>query len=324
MISVAVVGDIMIDRYTHGTCKRISPEAPVPVVNVITSENLPGGAANTANQVGALEAESCLFGYCEPNLNWDNFEIHNIDVPFTIVKERVVVNNHQMIRVDRDDSYSMSQEYVDKFIDMLFSHSHYLLSDAVIISDYCKGTINREIARNIVNLWTSYTPIIVDTKRQSLEWYRGATVITPNQQEWENMKSHPKFDEYIKEINYTILTKGRYGLELINNIDKTKITVPSYARHVFDVTGAGDVLVGTLAVALANGQSIESAARIANIAAGLAVEEPGTTVVDKQALRQRIQISNGGIEKCPDIQSLSFLADQKSNSTMRQSSQVMQ
>ncbi|MCG6656713.1 bifunctional D-glycero-beta-D-manno-heptose-7-phosphate kinase/D-glycero-beta-D-manno-heptose 1-phosphate adenylyltransferase HldE [Halomonas campisalis] len=291
---VLVVGDVMLDRYWHGGTLRISPEAPVPVVQVRDSEDRPGGAANVALNIASLGAHAALAGLVGDDDNGErlrsaldvagvstHFEC-SIGIP-TITKLRVVSRNQQLIRLD----FEQGLGEVDTR--GLLARVEQALPDCdlVILSDYGKGTLNRvealiELAR------AAGKRVLVDPKGSDFGKYRGASMITPNLTEFEGVvgpcrddaelaaKAEALRDELALEA--LLITRSEKGMTLIR-ADHEPLHLPTRAREVYDVTGAGDTVIGVLGLALAAGHGFPEAMTLANLAAGLVVAKPGTATL---------------------------------------------
>ena len=311
---VLVVGDVMLDQYWHGNSQRISPEAPVPVVHIKNNECRAGGASNVALNVAALGATAQLIGLTGDDDNADKLQSllikQQVDCHFlrnkdleTTLKLRVISQHQQMIRLDFEDSFAS----VDKT--PLESQFALLLSttDVVILSDYHKGTLSH-VSRLIQMAKQVNIPIIIDPKGTDFVKYQGATLITPNRNEFEAVvgkcDNEPalisKGQALLKQFDWQALlvTRGEEGMSLFQR-DKAPLHLPTYAREVFDVTGAGDTVIGTLAAALAAKADLASAVRLANLAAGLVVRKLGTATTSmaeiQDALHSHAEIGLGVI-----------------------------
>ncbi len=307
---VLVVGDLILDEYIWGSVTRISPEAPVPILES-KSENLAlGGAANVANNLIALGCEVLLVGGIgqdekgERLYNLIRSRGINADGvrPFvhrpTTSKIRLIANNQQMLRIDKEDNRPITEETEKKFI----QHINKTLPnvDAVICSDYEKGILTEKIVNAIMHrAKNSKKPVIVDPKGTDFTKYSGATAITPNEREVERvapikLSSREDLDrsaEYL--INLTkaeaiLITRGKEGMVLYRKGEKP-FEVQTMAREVFDVTGAGDTVISVFGLALASGFDMEEAAWLANNAAGIVVGKVGTAVVTREEIQRFIE-----------------------------------
>lgn len=306
-VKVLIVGDIMLDRYWWGSVSRISPEAPVPVVTLDKTSLLPGGAANVAANVAGLGAKPYLVGVIgdDAEANWFSKILieANISGSFlvslkdrqTTVKTRIVAHNQHVVRIDQENTQILSKEdeqVVLKQIETIIDEV-----DIVIISDYAKGLITDNLAKRLITKTISRKKkILVDPKGKNYFKYKGATLLTPNQKE---AAQATVLDEYEKEsieksgkilleklsLEALLITRGEKGMTLFEK--KREIAhLEALARKVYDVTGAGDTVIAVLAVMLASGANFKEAAKIANISAGLVVEQIGTTAITLKILRE--------------------------------------
>lgn len=303
---VLVAGDVMLDRYWIGPTSRISPEAPVPVVRIRSDETRPGGAANVALNVASLGARTSLLGVVgddeaarqlraaaqacgvEPNF------VQTHTAP-TIAKLRVLSRNQQLIRLDFEESLDETGSFDRAALQARFAA---LLADCdvVILSDYGKGTLGDAPAL-IAAAREAGRPVLVDPKGTNWQRYRGATLLTPNTAEFEAVVGPcrdqaelvAKAEALRAELalDALLVTRSEHGMSLIEP-GRPALHLPATAREVFDVTGAGDTVVATLAAALAAGQSLASAARLANAAAGIVVTKLGTATVSVAELQQAL------------------------------------
>jgi len=290
---VLVVGDVLLDRYWHGPTKRISPEAPVPVVKVSQLEDKPGGAANVALNVAALGGKAVLLGHTGNDEAADLLSAHlsqlgvahqfsrHEQIP-TITKLRIMSRNQQLIRLDFEEDFS----HVDATLLHTQFQSALEENDVVILSDYAKGTL-REIQKLIGLCRLKNIPVIVDPKGVDFERYRGATLITPNLSELEAVVGTCGTQLHIVEkgsnlmnalnLRALLITQGEHGMTLLQQ-NESPVHLASQAREVFDVTGAGDTVIAVLATAMAAGATLNVAAELANVAAGIVVAKAGTAV----------------------------------------------
>ncbi len=297
-VRLLVVGDVMLDRYWFGEVNRISPEAPVPVVKVERQEERLGGAANVARNAASLGAVSALLsvvgddeagrtlgrlleeGQIDASLHVDR----NID---TIVKLRVIGRQQQLLRIDFETppSHEILQAKLADF------ESRVVQADVVILSDYGKGGLTH--ISEMIRIARSYDkPVLVDPKGDEWGKYAGATVITPNRSELrEVVGKWSSEDELIAKaqklrgelgLDALLVTRSEEGMTLF--ADDGIHHQPAQAREVFDVSGAGDTVIATLAVVLAAGADWAEAIRIANVAAGIVVGKLGTAVVTREEL----------------------------------------
>ena len=295
---VLVVGDVMLDRYWHGAVDRISPEAPVPVVRVQRVEERLGGAANVALNVKSLGARVTLLTVVGEDQAAESLrallDAHGIEAVLradpqlaTILKLRVIGRAQQLIRVDfeNDPGHEVLAQMVDAFVENLPAH------DIVLFSDYGKGGL-AHIPRMIELARAAGKPVFVDPKGRDYRRYAGATVITPNRTElaqvvgaWKDEADLADRVAALREsiaVDAVLLTRSEEGMTLFQR--DGIVHEQSNAREVFDVTGAGDTVIATLAVLTAAGLSMEAAMRLANKAAGIVVGKFGTATVSHQEL----------------------------------------
>ena len=300
---VLVIGDVMLDRYWHGSTSRISPEAPVPVVKVGQIEDRPGGAGNVALNIASLGAPAWVIAATGEDEAADalqtRLEAAGVFCEFarianvpTITKLRVLSQNQQLIRLDHEE------EFIGLSSDIIEQKAENLLNDigAVILSDYNKGTLQG--CQQLIRLArTRNIPVLVDPKGTSFEKYRGATLITPNLSEFEAVVGHCKNEQELvqkgrqllkdMELEALLITRSEHGMTLIRE-NETELHLPARAREVFDVTGAGDTVISVLATALAAGSALPQAAALANIAAGVVVGKLGTATISMPELRREV------------------------------------
>ena len=298
-----VIGDVMLDRYLHGAASRISPEAPVPVVQVGNQEDRPGGAGNVALNIAALGSAATLIGVVGKDDNAQDLEsrltaagvycefLKSEDKP-TITKLRVISQHQQLIRLDFEEKFD------EKDVADLQSLAKSLLPSAqvLVLSDYAKGAL-QDVAALIELARKQNIPIIVDPKGTDFKKYRGSTLITPNFSEFEAVVGAcANEEELVKkglklmsdlELQAILITRGEKGMTLLLP-DSEELHLPARAREVFDVTGAGDTVISVLASALAAGDSLADATGIANLAAGLVVGKLGTAAISGPELRRAI------------------------------------
>ncbi|MCD6487480.1 MAG: D-glycero-beta-D-manno-heptose-7-phosphate kinase [Syntrophobacterales bacterium] len=304
---VMIVGDVMIDQFIWGKVSRISPEAPVPVVKVTSESLLLGGCANVLNNVFSMGGKVAVSGIVgSDNMGiWlvDKLEKMNIDTAGiivehgrpTIVKTRVVAHSQQVVRFDREDKRPVSRDSLQKIIEYVDSMKDSL--GAVVISDYNKGVFSEELVNGIKGI-TSERGILlcIDPKQSDFSLYRGSDLITPNHQEMERalgMELETTDDitkggrTLIKRFDFgaLLVTRGEEGMSLFEN-DGSVTHIPTVARNVFDVTGAGDTVIGVFALCAAAGATFKEASALANHAAGITVGKVGTAPVYQNELKK--------------------------------------
>ncbi|MDE1474666.1 bifunctional D-glycero-beta-D-manno-heptose-7-phosphate kinase/D-glycero-beta-D-manno-heptose 1-phosphate adenylyltransferase HldE [Xenorhabdus bovienii] len=301
---VLVVGDVMLDRYWYGPTSRISPEAPVPVVKVDTIEERPGGAANVAMNIASLGANAHLIGLTgiddaaralNEKLSSVKVQCNFVAVPThpTITKLRVLSRNQQLIRLDFEEGFQNvdAQPMLEK-IQQSLPHV-----GALVLSDYAKGALS-QIQTMIKLANEAHVPVLIDPKGSDFERYRGATLLTPNMSEFEAVVGHCKDDDELVEkgtklvqdleLKALLITRSERGMSLLR-VGQPPLHLPTQAQEVFDVTGAGDTVIGVLATALAAGKPLNEACYLANAAAGVVVGKLGTSTVSPVELENAVR-----------------------------------
>jgi D-beta-D-heptose 7-phosphate kinase/D-beta-D-heptose 1-phosphate adenosyltransferase len=301
--NVLIVGDIMLDRYWSGATQRISPEAPVPVVRINNDDDRPGGAANVALNIASLGGKCTLVGVTGTdqaseilstklhamNIQCD-FVQHN-NVP-TITKLRVMSRNQQLIRLDFEESlHHLDKEPLQQQVD-----HHIAQHQLLLLSDYDKGTLSN-IEALIAIAKQNNVPVVIDPKGHDFSRYRGATLLTPNMSEFEAVvgvcqsendlvnKGQALLSEL--DLDALLITRSEHGMTLLRK-EQPELHLPTQAKEVFDVTGAGDTVIATLALAVAANASFSQASALANIAAGVVVGKIGTSTVSEAELLAQI------------------------------------
>ncbi|WP_324700633.1 bifunctional D-glycero-beta-D-manno-heptose-7-phosphate kinase/D-glycero-beta-D-manno-heptose 1-phosphate adenylyltransferase HldE [Pantoea agglomerans] len=301
--SVLVVGDVMLDRYWYGPTSRISPEAPVPVVKVDTVEERPGGAANVAMNIAALGAASRLIGLTGEDdaarVLSNTLKDVNVHCDFvavkshpTITKLRVLSRNQQLIRLDFEEGF----DRVDPEPIHQKMRESLAAAGALVLSDYAKGALS-SVQTMITLAREAGVPVLIDPKGTDFARYRGATLLTPNLSEFEAVVGKCKNEEEIVargtqliadfDLSALLVTRSENGMTLLQP-GKAPLHLPTQAQEVYDVTGAGDTVIGVLAAALAAGDSLEEACFLANAAAGVVVGKLGTSTVSTVELENAI------------------------------------
>lgn len=306
-VKVLVLGDVMLDQYWWGVVDRISPEAPVPIVALNKKSIVAGGAANVAANVAGLGATPFLFGVAGNDadgalligllkaIGVSTDFLMTTDLRPTTVKTRIIANNQQVIRLDRENSNDISDQFqqdilanVTKMLDQV---------DVVLVSDYAKGVITERLVSGVIDAAKNAgKPILIDPKGKDYAKYRGASILTPNQKEALDAAGLENNDEETVRIagerliaNYDlenlVITRGEKGMSLFGKGSETK-NIETVARRVYDVTGAGDTVISTMAVSLGTGSDFETACSLANMAAGVVVERLGTAPVNVKDLEE--------------------------------------
>ena len=308
---VLVVGDLMLDRYWHGGTSRISPEAPVPVVHVNQNEERAGGACNVALNIATLGAQCTVMGLCGDDEAAHTLEklLTNVGVNpqfvrmpenATVTKLRVMSRSQQLMRLDFEDGFigqDLSQ-LEQAFAAQLKNHN------IVVCSDYGKGSL-RNVKRLIELCNENNVPVLVDPKGSDFEKYTGASLITPNLSEFEEVVGFCETEDDLVEkanalaqqfnIDALLVTRSEHGMSLIQQ-GYDAVHMPTQAREVFDVTGAGDTVISTLAASLGAGVSLERAMALSNLAAGVVVGKSGTASVSLLELENAIEKNSSNTE----------------------------
>ncbi|MBI4373075.1 MAG: D-glycero-beta-D-manno-heptose-7-phosphate kinase [Candidatus Omnitrophica bacterium] len=307
---ILVIGDWMLDEFVWGTVERISPEAPVPVVNVSRESFVPGGALNVANNIRTLGGLVYPCGLVGRDLRGrmlvkamrkegidTSGAIYDQARPTTL-KTRVVAHSQQVVRFDREDNRELSGEHLEKALSFISKILPKV--DAVIIEDYGKGMITAELLAHVLKETKRLgKPVLVDPKEKHFSYYRGVTAITPNRKEafsaygqTENGRV-PNINEVGKKLlkqfscQAVLITLGEEGMILFEK-DGAITKIPTAAQEVYDVSGAGDTVIAVFAMALAAGSNIKEAATLSNCAAGIVVGKLGTATLTPQELRQSV------------------------------------
>jgi len=322
---VLVFGDVMLDRYWHGPTSRISPEAPVPVVKIQDIDNRAGGAGNVALNISRLGAGADLLGITGADDNAaalrEMLTAAHVDCCFlqhpqhpTITKLRVMSRHQQLIRLDFEEGFHATD------LTSLYADYEQRLqqADAVILSDYGKGALNNP-QRLINAARRAGKPVLIDPKGTDFERYRGASLITPNLNEFEAVVGPAADDETLVakartlladfDLDAVLVTRSEKGMTLVQK-NQEPLHLPAKAREVFDVTGAGDTVISVLAAALAAGQSYEQATALANTAAGIVVAKLGTATVSTEELRRELRHENNQGAGLFDEESLLLLVEE--------------
>jgi len=300
---VLVVGDVMLDRYIWGDVERVSPEAPVPIVRAVHRSEQPGGAANVAMNLTGLGAKATLFGFCGQDADRTSLEdclrragvdaeLTPVETHPTTTKLRIVGGKQQMLRLDTETTDGYSAKAYEELISKV--EAAIPSADALVLSDYSKGVLSEDVCQRLIQRGRQKgIPVLVDPKQRNFSRYRHATTICPNLHELSvaaNMAS--KDLEAILsagqamtselDLQYLTVTLSEKGIAVLTPNEKT--VSPAVARQVFDVSGAGDTVIATLALALASGLEIDAAVPLANVAAGIVVSKVGTVPVMRDEL----------------------------------------
>ncbi|HEY7187066.1 MAG TPA: D-glycero-beta-D-manno-heptose-7-phosphate kinase [Vicinamibacterales bacterium] len=295
---VLVVGDAMLDTFIVGRVTRISPEAPVPVVAFDHEMHRIGGAANVAHNIAALGGEATLVAVtgADDAAAFLSKSCREAGITASLVgdssrrtttKVRVVTDrNQQVARIDYESDAEVAGEIEQRVVGEIRRHA--ARAKAIIVSDYLKGCVTRTVAQAAISAAAADVPVLIDPKIPHIDYYSGAAVITPNHHEAEvathsRVRSHDEAREAARVFRdragctSVLMTRGDHGMWLLSEDGEGYL--PSAAREVADVTGAGDTVIATLALSLAAGATLAEAARIANEAAGIVVGKFGPATV---------------------------------------------
>ena len=305
---ILVVGDLILDEFVWGRVNRISPEAPVPVVWVQSESFMPGGAANVANNIRALGGRVIAVGIVGED-RWgtvlleeltsrriDTADVLRIHRP-TTVKTRVIAHHQQVVRVDREQREPLPAGTIERLVKSIAGRMSEI--DAVVIEDYGKGVITRQLLEAIIPLARRQQKLItVDPKQEHFDLYHRVTALTPNRAEageavgrelQTDLDIERAGEEILRklECDGLLITLGEDGMRLFQQGGRST-KIPTVAQEVFDVAGAGDTVIATFTLALASGAGMEQAARIANYAAGIVVGKLGVAVTTPEELQAKL------------------------------------
>jgi len=307
---IVVLGDVMLDEFIWGDVSRISPEAPVPVVNIKRESTHLGGAANVLANVAALGARADVIGVVGEDAAAEKLRealranggaqtedtlIRDEKRPTTI-KTRIIAHNQMVVRADREHRAAVNGQVEAQIIDVLKKAIDN--AQALVISDYDKGVITQRILAEILPLAYGRLPVLIDPKMRNFDSYRPATLVTPNHHEAlrltsleedtdEGLRAAAKIIRDRLSCDAVLITRGERGMMLVEG-DRDPVFVETAAREVFDVTGAGDTVIATLAAALAAGATMTEAAVLANHAAGIVVGKLGTATASAEEILNSI------------------------------------
>ncbi len=312
-VPIAVIGDVMLDHYIYGKVERVSPEAPVPILNIEYEKYIPGGAANVVNNLHSLGASGYLIGIVgkdrEANILKELLKKRGIDFNLieqddfiTITKTRLIAKNQQLLRMDKEKFFFKKPHKLKNVLTNILGNYK-----VIVVSDYGKGTISKGILEILRN---SNSKILIDPKKRNYNFYKDCYLITPNKKESEELSGiEINTEKDILKAGYKIINKtntknllitlGSKGMVLFENQGQKITHLPAMARNVFDVTGAGDTVIATIALGLAKGLSLLESSIFANICAGVVVSKVGTSVPTWEELEP----SNGKWNKYLKIES---------------------
>ncbi len=309
--TVLVVGDLMLDEFIWGKVRRISPEAPVPVVEVLDETYRLGGSGNVAANIRALDGTPIPVGVAGGDSAAERvaelMTQHGIAASAlvranrpTTLKTRIIAHNQQVVRTDRESRKPLTPQLNGELAAAFLKHLP--TANAIIVSDYDKGVVNRDLLSAILpKAKEAGIPVFLDPKVHHADYYRPITLITPNQREAELLTGMAIDGERTLEeagqallrkfeCEYALITRGEEGMSLFNGSESHHL--PTFAREVFDVTGAGDTVIATLALARAGGATMEESAVLANHAAGIVVGKVGTATVSRSELLSDFETRN--------------------------------
>jgi len=307
---VLIIGDLVLDHYVVGEVGRISPEAPVPVVHVTEERYILGGAGNVARNIKALGGEPVIVGVCGMDADGDRMRrlLHESGVTAhavcdsdrpTIRKTRIVAQNQQVVRVDYEKTHRMSENVTEQLFDYIRDEAK--TAGVIILSDYGKGLITKRFMERLWELLDDMDKrplVFVDPKTRNFHLYKGVDLLTPNAKEAQEgagtemdakdknsvLRTGVRIFRKLGNANL-LVTLGPLGMALFQGPERVT-HIPTAARKVFDVTGAGDTVIATLALAVAQGVDLVQACELANIAAGVVVAEVGTASASAEDIRR--------------------------------------
>lgn len=308
---ILVIGDFILDQFIWGSVDRISPEAPVPVVLVKKSDYMPGGSLNVAHNIHMLGGTVYPSGVVGRDLEGRMLlkvmrqrEIETGGIAYdparrTSLKTRIIAHSQQVVRFDRESAEDVKAEMIKKIVK--FAESRIRQIDVIILEDYGKGVIQPALLKQILKLAKRHKKtVLVDPKEKNFAYYTGVTIVTPNRKEaYAAFQAlHHRKPVSLEEVGRglikawkcraVLVTLGEDGMALFEK-DGQITKIPTAAREVYDVSGAGDTVIGVLALALAAGGKMRDAAKLANLAAGVVVGKLGTATVTKEELRSAVQ-----------------------------------
>lgn len=322
--NVAVVGDLMLDRYVKGTAERISQEAPVPVVLVSGKRDVPGGAANVARNLTSLGAHAEVFGHVGTDLEGDRLVsllaeagvsvngVSRSDHKTTTIKTRVLAGNQQVVRIDEEQAGSFPKEVEDDIFSRLEKRMSQGKLHAVILEDYAKGLFNEQFMERIVNLCNERNVLVALDPHSSHAFnVKGITIMTPNRSEalalaeikssrqpepsaWQSDELlFPTGKRLLQQwgLDYLLITLGANGMALFHKDNPNGYDhIPTLAKQVFDVSGAGDTVMATTVLGILSQASTLDACKIANVAASVVVGRVGTSAIEADVLAKELAL----------------------------------
>ena len=314
-VTSLVIGDAMVDRYYYGTTSRISPEAPIPILDVVRQTNLPGGAANVAATLSDLKAivhflsvvgndpDGIMLTNMLANHQIPKDDIITTNDRPTTVKQRFISKNRHLLRVDVEQTDNINTEDEKRVLENFHAIMTKSKPNVVILQDYNKGLLTKNIIRNIIDTCNAASvKVCVDPKKNNFDTYHDVFLFKPNEKEFNDfmfagktasdknhddeavLKQHVVDFQNKMHINNILLTRGDKGMVLFKDYGATIVEIEAKKRHVVDVTGAGDTVISVMAYLIALNCDIEKAAAIANIAGGMTCEKVGVTTLTLEEL----------------------------------------
>jgi D-beta-D-heptose 7-phosphate kinase/D-beta-D-heptose 1-phosphate adenosyltransferase len=304
--NILIIGDIMLDKYILGNVERISPEAPVPIIHTANEQYILGGATNVANNIKSLNANPTILGVIGDDgigrMLKELIEKNSIDTSGliidktrpTTVKTRIIARNQQILRIDNESNDTLHDKYNKKILSYLNKNIHKF--DAIIISDYGKGLISENLMKEITKITNRENKIIsVDPKVKNFFFYKDVTLITPNNLEASQASNISIIDDktlnscankLLTSLNCEnlLITRGENGMSLFNKKYKKPKHIPTFAKEVYDVTGAGDTVIATCTLSMTTKCDIVDSIILSNFAAGIVVGKRGTATVNSKEI----------------------------------------
>lgn len=326
-VAVLCVGDVMLDQYVYGDVDRVSPEAPIPVLNVSRRTHAIGGAGNVACNIAALGAVARLVSVVGDDMSASQVRDHlagldGIEPQLladagrpTTVKTRFIAGSQQLLRADDEHVGDLPQDLLESVVETASAALGPSAPGAMILSDYGKGVLTGEVIRQLIAAARAAgVPVIIDPKGADYAKYSGADILTPNRRELSEATrmSTGSTDEIVAAAQHLVescgarhvlVTRGGEGMSLVS-AEAAPVHLPALAREIFDVSGAGDTVVAVLATGLAAGMTVAEAAQLANVAAGLVVAKVGTAVVRNAELADAVDAAASVADKVVDQKQL--------------------
>lgn len=308
------IGDFILDKFVWGNVTRISPEAPVPVVNVKRESYMPGGSLNVANNIRTLGAKIYPCGVVGRDIEGrvlvkamrrEGIETGGVIIDSkrpTSLKTRIIAHSQQLVRYDRESTENVAPQDLKKILQ--FVEKKIKDVNVVIVEDYGKGVIQPKFVTEIIHIAKRFRkPVLVDPKEKNFSFYKGATGMTPNRKEayagYESLFGPSHTTPTLETVGWGLLKKlklefimitlGEDGMALFQKGKKSVVSIPTTAQEVYDVSGAGDTVIATLALAMATRAPMPQAAMISNLAAGIVVGKLGTATTTADELRSRVK-----------------------------------